>query len=81
MQNKQGNLREEHNRKIQQEIDFERNEIKILKENKDSLIPKIMEYENKLRDIDFDVKRIDINIDCREGRIKVLTEQFWKSNE
>lgn len=71
-------MREQHNRQVQLDIDFERKEIDKLKSEKEKLVPKIMEHELALEAINIDVRKMDIDMDCRETKIKVLSDRFWK---
>lgn len=78
MEKKALELREEHNRQIQTDIDLERKAINDLKKKKNEYSPKIQNLEWELEQINTEIRRIDIDMDCRENRIKVLSDRFWK---
>lgn len=71
-------LREAHNRQIQDDIDAERQAINELKKKKNEYAPRIQNLEWELNSINGDVRQIDIDMECRENRIKVLSDRFWK---
>lgn len=73
-------LREEHNRQIQNDIDVERKEIDRLKSVKDKFIPEIMKLDERLMEINNEVRKTDIAIDCSERKILVLSDRFWKND-
>lgn len=73
------NLREEHNRQIQTDIDSERMEIKRLRREKDVYLPEIQNLEWRLERINTELRKMDIDMECRENRIKILSDRFWKN--
>ena len=74
-------MREEHNRQVQHDIDTERSEVDHLKEMKEKFIPEITKLETRLEDINYEIRKIDIEMDCREVKIAVLSQRFWKDND
>lgn len=77
MENTQ-NMREEHNRQIQADIDLERTEIKRCQRDKNEFSPRIQNLTWELDQIDISVRRIDIEMEAREKKILVLQDRFWK---
>lgn len=73
-------MREEHNRQVQKDIDLERAEIKRLRDGKDKYIPEITKLENRLTEINDDMRRADILIECGERKIATLSDRFWSLN-
>lgn len=76
--NKTNQMKEEHNRQIQADIDMERKAVNELRKRKSEYSPRIQNLEWELDQINMDVRKIDIDMDVRENRISVLTDRFWK---
>lgn len=72
-------MRESHNRQIQEDIDTERKAINELRKKKSEYSPRIQNLEWELEQINIDVRKIDIDMDCRENRIRILSDRFWKN--
>lgn len=72
-------MRESHNRQIQEDIDTERKAINELRKKKSEYSPRIQNLEWELEQINTDVRKIDIDMDCRENRIRILSDRFWKN--
>lgn len=71
-------LQEQHNRLVQEDIDTERAEINRLKQERNKYAPEIQNLEWRLSQINTEVRKIEIDMDVRENRIKILSDRFWK---